>query len=1375
MISEIYLPRLFEDFEEKEVLKFSLSELPPSPSDLDNEIKKFFYSGIYKWEDLENVKCLILLGEPGYGKTFEFEYRHKQYKVKNANILTFLGYFKDWNGDILDTFKLSEKEKWKEWYDFKDGNQKRVYLFLDGLDEALEENSLVIKKLNGQLYQLKKRNKLPYLRISCRISEWDKEIREILLEIYEDIKIVKLLGLGKEQILQFVEKNGIDKNLFWEEIIKYNAFYFATHPLLLKELIKIFRNTQSLPSSKTEIYEIIVKNLLNEYNEIRRSRYIPQLSIKEKEKIAQYIACLTIFSGKELIRLNGAISYDPLKEIDFYEIEEETSKKCEIFNTALFIGDKPNCVRFYHRSIAEFLAAKALKEALETKRLTLNRINRLFRGNSQKNVIISHLRGVAGWLATFNQEFRNYWLEKDFKIAGNIDFKILPIEEKEKFLKFLITQYKDYEYFNESWLNNEYFYSSFAEDKLTQLFREVLENKNKYGSHIRKIVLEIILYGKFTSLLDSVLEIVLNNKENINLRSTAIRIIGKFGNKNQKLSLKNLLPLAKSLDPEDELLGEILDALFPEILRREELIKYLKPPQKRNYFGKYHLFLHYQLPEKASVEDCEFIINYLVSKNLENFDEDIVNLYVSLLVKILKNKSESISSEVLLTWSKFLEEALNKGIILRGTQLKNLKQWFDSNPKIREKLIKSWIIEIVKSQGDIFSLFHSQLVNDILNIQDDELKYFLISVIEENSIFRKNLFELLIKLYGWEPDLFEKLIERFPELKTIWDKWSKVELGSKKAEELKNYYYQRARKKEEREYQKKQKIEKEKEIQNYIKNNLEKIAKGDPNLLFYLFHQKEKFKDLGKELEEAYNKGLYEFWKNTKVTFDYFKEGDKIPNSALIICEAVTTLWQQGKDFSKIEENLIYKALISALYNISLPEWFENLSLSFPKITKEVIKTALEVEIRSEKEFSSILYHVLQIENKELLDLIIPIITENLQTNEDKWSLNNLKYALKIINLSSPDLKFISWCKKKGKEYWKKGEKEKAFYFLVYWFIKGKDVENSWLFLKQKCFTNTKEAKKNIILFLNILKNIFYKDWIQISIPPKIFTEFIELLFQYLPPEKDPERGGVYTPDALDKAIEARNILLNNLLTTPASWVAEFLQKKEKESKNSQEKSKWRWYLEKWEENIIHIWKPLKPEEVKKVIFEGYYKLGTPEDFFELVCELMQEVKELFETDEFSLAPLLYENYEKPREEKYLQIAIANQLKLLLKNLKILTVREPVLIKSKPDIRISVFLESGIESRINIETKPQYNCKIYEAIETQLIKKYLQEPETQYGIYIVGWFNNKVRSFKRKKPKTPEELEKLLKAHVKDLLPKYCDKIKNIEVFVINLQKALKT
>ena len=64
--------------------------------------------------------------------------------------------------------------------------------------------------------------------------------------------------------------------------------------------------------------------------------------------------------------------------------------------------------------------------------------------------------------------------------------------------------------------------------------------------------------------------------------------------------------------------------------------------------------------------------------------------------------------------------------------------------------------------------------------------------------------------------------------------------------------------------------------------------------------------------------------------------------------------------------------------------------------------------------------------------------------------------------------------------------------------------------------------------------------------------------------------------------------------------------------------------------------------------------MGTPEDFFELVCELMQEVKELFETDEFSLAPLLYENYEKPREEKYLQIAIANQLKLLLKNLKIL-------------------------------------------------------------------------------------------------------------------------
>ena len=52
--------------------------------------------------------------------------------------------------------------------------------------------------------------------------------------------------------------------------------------------------------------------------------------------------------------------------IDFNEIEVDKPKKEEILNTALFVGgDKPFCVRFYHRSIAEFLAAKVIDKALK--------------------------------------------------------------------------------------------------------------------------------------------------------------------------------------------------------------------------------------------------------------------------------------------------------------------------------------------------------------------------------------------------------------------------------------------------------------------------------------------------------------------------------------------------------------------------------------------------------------------------------------------------------------------------------------------------------------------------------------------------------------------------------------------------------------------------------------------------------------------------------------------------------------------------------------------------------------------------------------------------------------------------------------------------
>jgi hypothetical protein len=278
----------------------------------------------------------------------------------------------------------------------------------------------------------------------------------------------------------------------------------------------------------------------------------------------------------------------------------------------------------------------------------------------------------------------------------------------------------------------------------------------------------------------------------------------------------------------------------------------------------------------------------------------------------------------------------------------------------------------------------------------------------------------------------------------------------------------------------------------------------------------------------------------------------------------------------------------------------------------------------------------------------------------------------------------------------------------------------------------------------------------------------IPLVIKFLPPENDPVYEGVYSPDPLDMAIEMCGFLLNFLLKEDHPEIGEFFKKLAEEAKDSKEHDRWLYYYEKWYQNATTRWQPLKPNEVKKILFEGYYRLKTPKDLYDLTCDLIREIKEIFEKDEFSLAPLLYDNGQ-PKRETFFQIAVANQLKLLLKKLKVCPAREPHLIwENRPDIRLSAHLDNDKEARVHIEMKRQNNPDLYEALENQLVNKYLKEPETDYGIYLVAWFDHNVPSFRRDKPKSAHELQELLQKEANELVKKSY-KVKGISVFVINL------
>jgi hypothetical protein len=110
-----------------------------------------------------------------------------------------------------------------------------------------------------------------------------------------------------------------------------------------------------------------------------------------------------------------------------------------------------------------------------------------------------------------------------------------------------------------------------------------------------------------------------------------------------------------------------------------------------------------------------------------------------------------------------------------------------------------------------------------------------------------------------------------------------------------------------------------------------------------------------------------------------------------------------------------------------------------------------------------------------------------------------------------------------------------------------------------------------------------------------------------------------------------------------------------------------------------------------------------------------------------SLVPLLWQGTKasgdrKPLDEKALQTAIYGQLMPMLRKQSVVGAREPeVFDAKKPDARVSYFLDSGMSVDIPVEIKWAGHADVWTAGESQVLKKYMQDPRVRHAIYIVGW------------------------------------------------------
>ena len=286
--------------------------------------------------------------------------------------------------------------------DFKDRNQANVeytsvedflikkeavftkkYLLLDGFDEYRNSNTgksktTIIKELAQKLEEYVQ-NGLS-ITIACREMDWNGKQDENALRNFINIpvKVFRIEPLDDEQKQKFKESLHLSDTNF--NILDENGFLETPQLFIMSE--KISKGIIQEKMRKRDLYEKFIE-CRQESNENNRINSVNKIELDAFKKSAAYIAFYYMFGD------DFQLNEDNLRKIADAGNGFTFDNLSIVLKSSLIINGK-----FCHRTIAEYLAAKAIADRA-LKGLSTERIIKLV---SSEDVVYPEYRGVYSWL-----------------------------------------------------------------------------------------------------------------------------------------------------------------------------------------------------------------------------------------------------------------------------------------------------------------------------------------------------------------------------------------------------------------------------------------------------------------------------------------------------------------------------------------------------------------------------------------------------------------------------------------------------------------------------------------------------------------------------------------------------------------------------------------------------------------------------------------------------------------------------------------------------------------------------------------------------------------------------------------------------------------
>ena len=653
----------------------------------------------------------VLLGDPGSGKTTEFEQECDALGDAAMYVTA-----RSFAANVYSDWQLVDKT-----------------LFIDGLDEmraGTTDARVPLDDIRRRLVELGR----PSFRISCREADWlGPNDRRSLEEVSPDSAITVLLldELSEHATCELLTEVGVDDaETFEEEARRRGLGAMLGNPHALTLLTDAVGQGDNWPESRLEALELACIKMATEHND-EHLAVEPTHPTEAILDAAGHLGALLLLCGFEGFTLalrdaeagsgtDGFVSLDDLGE-------EASGHSPELLraalSTKLFKPDGETELVTRHRQVAEFLTGRYLAKRIRNG-LPARRVVALMTSPSEGRAVTA-LRGLSAWLAAHPGEARRLLIDADPVGVGLYgDLRGFTRDDRECLFGSLVEFAEQGPLLGHAWQDGRadryrddtaWAFRSLASADMLESIRSLLNSptENAQRDRTAEFVLEVLSNAEASekqslAALEPDLMKILRDADRppwVRKRSldAYVHIRPSSDAERPLVELLDAIHAGSIPDPDDRLREALLKHLYPEVIGPAGVWRYALPRPRHAGVSRVGGFWDHTIVKKSSdphiaelvdalSEDAARLIPALAKSDLDD-------LPVQLLARGLSAVGDSLEAEHLLDWLEVAgrrQDRLPSGEEATG----DVRQWLESRPHVQQAVFLAWLRREVTREPD---------------------------------------------------------------------------------------------------------------------------------------------------------------------------------------------------------------------------------------------------------------------------------------------------------------------------------------------------------------------------------------------------------------------------------------------------------------------------------------------------------------------------------------------------------------------------------------------------------------------------------------------------------------------------------------------------